>query len=354
MFNEIDGDFDDVAIRTFKVGLPTEYDLRKSLTTKPVKSVRRLMDLIEKYKQVKEDQQLGKGNAKSHDDALMVTLKIKGYDVKRLLVDQGNGAEIMYPDLYNVLNLKREDLTAYDSSLLGFDGKFVVLVGQIRLPVQAGSEVVEVDFIVVDAYSPYTAIIARPWLHVLGAVSSTLHLKVKYPSRDLIEELVGSQSVARKCWSSAASSGEGRADNIPQENIDVFAWSAYEAPRVDPCFIFHHLNVNLVVIPRKQPHWHSSKEHSEAVKEENKVVFKHVRGHENIFEILRKHKLRLNASKCSLGVGSGKFLGYMVTHRGIEINPNQVKAISSLQPPWNPKEVQKLTRMTTALNRFIS
>ena len=57
---------------------------------------------------------------------------------------------------------------------------------------QAGSEVVEVDFIVVDAYSPYTAIIARPWLHALGAVSSTLHLKVKYPFGDQIEELVRS------------------------------------------------------------------------------------------------------------------------------------------------------------------
>ena len=53
------------------------------------------------------------------------------------------------------------------------------------------------DFIVVDAYSPYTAIVAQPWLHALGAVSSTLHLKVKYPSKDQIEELVGSQFVAR-------------------------------------------------------------------------------------------------------------------------------------------------------------
>ena len=74
----------------------------------------------------------------------------------------------------------------------------------------------------------------------------------------------------------------------------------------------------------------------------------------NIFGTLREHKLRLNASKCSFGVGSGKFLGYMVTHRGIEVNPDQVKAINNLHPPRNPKEVQKLTRMTAALNRFIS
>ena len=53
--------------------------------------------------------------------------------------------------------------------------KIVIPKGQVRLPMQTGSEVVEVDFIVVDIYSPYTAIVARPWLHTLGAVSSTLH-----------------------------------------------------------------------------------------------------------------------------------------------------------------------------------
>ena len=73
----------------------------------------------------------------------------------------------------------------------------------------------------------------------------------------------------------------------------------------------------------------------------------------NIFETLREHKLRLNASKCSFRVGLGKFLSYMVTHRGIEVNPDQVKAINNLQPPWNPKEFQKLTGMTAALNWFI-
>ena len=56
MFNEINGDFDDVAIRTFKVCLPAEHDLRKSLTKMPVRSVRRLMDYIDEYKQVEEDQ----------------------------------------------------------------------------------------------------------------------------------------------------------------------------------------------------------------------------------------------------------------------------------------------------------
>ena len=86
----------------------------------------------------------------------------------------------------------------------------------------------------------------------------------------------------------------------------------------------------------------------------SKVVSEHVGDLKNIFEILRKHKLRLNASKCSFGMGLGKFLGNMVTHRGIEVNLDQVKAINSLQSPQNPKEVQKLIGMTITLNRFIS
>ena len=137
------------------------------------------------------------GTIQPHDDALVVTLRIGGYDVKRIMVDQRSAAEFMYPDLYKGLGLKPEDLTTYNSPLISFEGKMVVPKGQIRLPVQAGTDVVEVDFIVVDAFSSYTAIMGRPWLHSLGAVSSTLHKKVKYPSGGQVLEIVGNQSVAR-------------------------------------------------------------------------------------------------------------------------------------------------------------
>ena len=86
----------------------------------------------------------------------------------------------------------------------------------------------------------------------------------------------------------------------------------------------------------------------------SKVVFEHLEDLGSTFNVLRRHKLRLNASKCSFGVGSGKFLGYMVTHRGIEVNPDQIKAINDLKPPQNAKEVQKLTGIIATLNRFIS
>ena len=134
------------------------------------------------------------GTIQPHDNALVVTLRIGGFDVKKVLVDQCSAVEVMYPDLYKGLNL-----IAYDSPLVSFKGKTVTPRGQIRLPIQIGSDVGEVDFIVVDAYSPYTVIVARPWLHALGAISSTLHQKVKYSSEGRVEEIVGNQAMARQC-----------------------------------------------------------------------------------------------------------------------------------------------------------
>ena len=143
------------------------------------------------------------GTIQPHDDALVIILRIGGYNVKRVIVDQGSAVEIMYLDLFKGLNLRAEDLTPYNSPLVSFEGKVIIPKGQIRLPMQTGSEMVEVDFIVVDAYSPYTAIVARPWLHILGAVSSTLHQKIKYPSGGKIEEILGDQTMARQCMVTA-------------------------------------------------------------------------------------------------------------------------------------------------------
>ena len=74
------------------------------------------------------------GTIQLHDDALVVTLRIGGYDLKRVMVNQGSAVEIMYPDLYKGLGLKSKDLTTYSSPLVSFEGKMVVTKGQIRLP----------------------------------------------------------------------------------------------------------------------------------------------------------------------------------------------------------------------------
>nr|XP_023888075.1 uncharacterized protein LOC112000210 [Quercus suber] len=189
-------------------------------------------------------------------------------------------AEVMYPDLYEGLELKPEDLSPYSSPLMSFDGKLVIPEGAIRLPIQTGPEVVEVDFIVVNTYSLYTAIIGRPWLHTLGGVASSLHQKVKFPSGGRVLKIRGCQSTARQSDTAAEEVKLEGLEKVvidddqerffqvgtqlpPREkeelleflkrNLDVFAWDPCDAPGIDPSFICHHLNVNPFVNPKKQP-----------------------------------------------------------------------------------------------------
>ncbi|XP_075665442.1 uncharacterized protein LOC142635114 [Castanea sativa] len=210
----------------------------------------------------------------------MVTLRIGGHDVKKVLVDQGSGAEIMYLDLYKGLKLKPEDLTCYDSLLAGFDGKIVISNGQIRLPIQARSEVVEVDFIVVDAYSPYTAIMALDWRRVLDPCreefvaikesSLVLESNRKGAKCEELEKIVIDDDEKKFFQVRIQLPPWEKKELIVflRKNVDVFALSAYKAPRVDPSFICHHLNVNPAITLKKQPHRRSSKEHSNAINEE--------------------------------------------------------------------------------------
>ena len=139
-----------------------------------------------------------------HDDALLITLRIGDYNVKRVTVD-GGMAEVMYPDLYKRLGLKSEDLMSYNSPLMSFDGKLVIPKGMIRLPIQTSPEIMEVNFIILDTYSPYIAIVGRPWLHTLGAVASSLYQKVKFSSGDQVLKIRGCQPTARQCVVTAVS-----------------------------------------------------------------------------------------------------------------------------------------------------
>ena len=82
--------------------------------------------------------------------------------VKWVLIDQGNGTKIIYPDLYKGLGLKPKDLTKYDTPLVGFDRKVVVPERQISFPVMTERKEVMVNFIIVNAFSPYTTILGQP------------------------------------------------------------------------------------------------------------------------------------------------------------------------------------------------
>ena len=106
---------------------------------------------------------------------------------------------LMYPDLYEGLGLTSDDLTKYASPLVAFDGTVVMPAGQVTLPVKVGGGKELIDFILVHSYSPYTAILGHLWIHSMGAVPSSLHQKVKFPTERGIAKIHGDQSMAWMC-----------------------------------------------------------------------------------------------------------------------------------------------------------
>ena len=112
----------------------------------------------------------------------------------------------MYPDLYKGLGLKPKDFSRYDTLLVGFDGRVVKPEGQIKSLVVTEGKEVEVNFIVVNAYSPYTVIFGRPWIHAMGTVPLTLHQKIKFPMEDGVAIVWADKKVARQCLVAAIKS----------------------------------------------------------------------------------------------------------------------------------------------------
>ena len=106
---------------------------------------------------------------------------------------------MMYPDLFKGLGLRNWDLSKYDMPLVGFDSRMVTPEGQISLPVNMEGKEVMVTFIAVNSFSSYMAILGWPWIHAMGVVPSTLHVKVKFPTERGVVVVRGSQQVARQC-----------------------------------------------------------------------------------------------------------------------------------------------------------
>ena len=126
-----------------------------------------------------------------------MALRIVGFLVKKVMIYQGKEIEIMYLDLYKGLGIKAENFMKYGTPLVGFDGKMEMPNGQITLSMVIEGKEVMMNFIVVNAFSPYMAILARLWIHTMCVVLSTLHVKVKFPTKQGIVVVKGDQN---KAW----------------------------------------------------------------------------------------------------------------------------------------------------------
>ncbi|KAK3026872.1 hypothetical protein RJ639_041999 [Escallonia herrerae] len=139
-----------------------------------------------------------------HDDPLVVTLRVGNFDVKRILVDNGSSAEVLFYEAFQRMNIPSDRLRKIDTPLYGFSNHPIVCEGIIALPVTVGAlpnqAKLMLDLVVVRVPSAYNAILGRTTLNQLRAVVSTYHMKMKFPTENEVWEVKGDQAVARQCY----------------------------------------------------------------------------------------------------------------------------------------------------------
>ncbi|KAK3024223.1 hypothetical protein RJ639_044692 [Escallonia herrerae] len=220
-----------------------------------------------------------------HDDPLVVTLQVENFDVKRILVDNGSSAEVLFYEAFQRMNIPSYRLRKIDTPLYGFSNHHVVCEGIIALPVTVGAPPNQaklmLDFVVVRVPSAYNAILGQTALNQLRAVVSTYHMKMKFPTENGVGEVKGDQAVARQCYMASCRNranetlmiedlrdetkvergkpaedlfdielypgnqektvrvGTGLSDDLKLVDLlrsysDIFAWTASDMPGIDP------------------------------------------------------------------------------------------------------------------------
>ncbi|KAJ4793841.1 Pol-polyprotein [Rhynchospora pubera] len=480
-----------------------------------------------------------------HDDAIVLMLRIHGRRVKRILVDTGSSADVLYFDALRQLNLASYPLTPMDTPLVGFAGDTVIPLGTIDLEVEFGeppnSVVSRVKFIVVNVPSAYNVILGRKSLNDVGAIASTKHLMIKFPTSLGVGVVKGDQQKARECYQAAVidqvtqiekgnvekkvrvpCSGAPGEDveevelsegiitklgtaleakdrelvkDCLKRNQEIFVAEGGQMPGIKREIAEHKIKLfpharpvhqkkrkfgperrtiieeevqrllaagfirevkcpawlaNPVVVPKPNNKWRVCIDFTDLNKacpkdpfplpnidalvdstagfshlsivdanagyhqikmcteDEEKTSFltekgiycykvmpfglknagaeyqrmvnklfqgeigkimeayvddmvikscsgeEHVQHLERVFAKMKEVGMRLNPKKSFFCLGSGKFLGFIVSERGIEVHPSKCQAISNMEPPKTVKEVQELTGRIAALNRFIS
>eukprot|EP00261_Vitis_vinifera_P029334 XP_010663874.1 PREDICTED: uncharacterized protein LOC104882409 [Vitis vinifera] len=152
-----------------------------------------------------------------HRDALILSLEIGDFDVRRILVDPGNSADLVQASVVGRMGHSLAGLENPGRILSGFNGSSTTSLGDIILPVQVGPVTLNVQFSVVQELSPFNVILGRTWLHYMKAIPSTYHQMVSFLTNDGQIDLYGSQLAARQCYQIAREAGANQEDASPPE-----------------------------------------------------------------------------------------------------------------------------------------
>ncbi|XP_075673829.1 uncharacterized protein LOC142643167 [Castanea sativa] len=169
----------------------------------------------------KED---ARGVRQPHKDPLVIALTMEGFNTKRILVDNGSSADIMYLLTFQQLKLDPGRLRPFDSPLVSFSGDRIYPKGIVTLKVTIGAypkqQTHHLDFLVVNCPSSYNVIIGRPTLNRWKAATSTYCLKIKFLTEDGVGAVKGDQVLARECYQAMLAAGENHTWTIEGEKED--------------------------------------------------------------------------------------------------------------------------------------
>ena len=139
-----------------------------------------------------------------HDDALVVSIRVRDYNTHRVLVGNGSSADILYYLAFQQMRIGRKRLIPTNASLIGFGGTRVHPLGAVTLLVTVGDYpqqiTKDVTFLVFDCSSAYNAILGHPTLNSWKAITSTYHLMIKFPTEYVVGEVRGDQVASCECY----------------------------------------------------------------------------------------------------------------------------------------------------------
>ncbi|XP_074346953.1 uncharacterized protein LOC141685768 [Apium graveolens] len=328
------------------------------------------------------------------DGPLVITPIIGNCPIMRVLVDNGASVDILFHDTIIRMGYNDSQLTPSDAPIYGFNHVECKVEGAIQLPVTIGEEPMEatqmLNFQVFKEASTYNAIMGYTGIHAFKAVPLTYHMVLKFPTRNGVGEARGDQKMARNCYIAALRPDGTGGQVLPIEDMDVQENDKLRgkpaedlvpiplAP-LDPEKVTY-IGTSLDKPLKGRMTTFLQKNNDNAGSTYQRLVNKifahligktmevyidimlvkslskadHISHLREVFEVLRHHKIMLNLAKCAFGIRSEFFFGHMVSKRGIEANPNKIKAILNMEPPRSIKDVQKMIGRIAALGRFIS
>ncbi|KAL0427216.1 UNVERIFIED_CONTAM: hypothetical protein Slati_2896400 [Sesamum latifolium] len=321
------------------------------------------------------DQEEQNGLGIPGNDALVITALLANYEILCVFIDPGSSDGILFGEAYDQMQLGDVPLEAVDTSLYGFAGEVVHPRDMILLPLTLGTSPLRktclLKFLVVDIPSAYNVILGHPTLNAFWVIISTYHMKIKFPVVGGVGEVQADILQARKCYVEAIKKGKKRMleEASGEENPSKRGKDPMPRPKlkeealvaVQP--VEELLTIELIpgatyqrlVDKIFQPQLGRNIEvYVDDILVKSKEAHHHVEDLDETFAVLRKYRLKLNPRKCVFGVSGGRFLGFMVTQRGIEANPDKIKAIMDKGPPTSINEIQRLTERIAVLSRFIS